>query len=66
VTNHNTLLVPFGVAALGIVLYTLFARGRRGGEPAPAARARAVATASAPAPPPAPPASRNVTPAADT
>jgi UDP-GlcNAc:undecaprenyl-phosphate GlcNAc-1-phosphate transferase len=32
ITDHNTLLVPIGVAALGIVLYTLFAQGRRGAD----------------------------------
>jgi UDP-GlcNAc:undecaprenyl-phosphate GlcNAc-1-phosphate transferase len=66
VTNHNTLLVPIGVAALGIVLYTLFARGRRGAEPARAAGAQPVGSPPAPAPQPAPSASRNVAPAADT
>jgi UDP-GlcNAc:undecaprenyl-phosphate GlcNAc-1-phosphate transferase len=51
-TDHDTLLVPIGVAALGIVLYTLFARGRQGadgaGPPSPAA-------------PPGPPAPRPTT-----
>jgi UDP-GlcNAc:undecaprenyl-phosphate GlcNAc-1-phosphate transferase len=31
-TDHNTLLVPILVAALGIMLYTIFARGRRGAD----------------------------------
>ena len=31
-TDHNTLLAPIGVAALGIMLYTVFARGRRGAD----------------------------------
>ncbi len=41
-TEHNTLLVPIGVAALGIVLYTIFARGGRGVETSPAADAGGV------------------------
>jgi UDP-GlcNAc:undecaprenyl-phosphate GlcNAc-1-phosphate transferase len=38
-TQHNTLVVPIGVAALGIVLYTVFARGRRGAESPPPSEA---------------------------
>jgi UDP-GlcNAc:undecaprenyl-phosphate GlcNAc-1-phosphate transferase len=33
-TDHNTVLVPMAVVALGIILYTIFARGRRGAVPA--------------------------------
>lgn len=29
ITGHNTVLVPVSVGALGVVLYTIFARGRR-------------------------------------
>jgi UDP-GlcNAc:undecaprenyl-phosphate GlcNAc-1-phosphate transferase len=65
-TAHNTLLVPIGVTGLGIVLYTVFARGRRGAE-TPAT------TAEPPAPPApssrprgGPTAPRNITRAADS
>jgi UDP-GlcNAc:undecaprenyl-phosphate/decaprenyl-phosphate GlcNAc-1-phosphate transferase len=65
-TAHNTLLVPIGVTALGIVLYTVFARGRRGAETPPTTEALPAATTPSPRPRGGPTAPRNITRAADS
>jgi UDP-GlcNAc:undecaprenyl-phosphate GlcNAc-1-phosphate transferase len=65
-TDHNTLLVPIGVAALGIMLYTLFARGRRRADVPTATTPPAVGSAPSSRRPEGAADVKTITPAADS